>query len=136
MINFRSRSINSTLRLLIGAALLIAIYRNLDFSELFQHINQIPHKTFLLTASLLFLSQAFSAAKWKMILEDLGVKSNYKSVFKSYFLGMLINCFGFGTLGGDAARTLTLKDNTSGQKRIVLASVILDRIHGLSLIHI
>ncbi len=55
------------------------------------------------------------------------------TAFRAYFIGMFVNCFGLGTVGGDVARGLIVSAGTN-RKAEALSSVVADRLHGLSVL--
>jgi uncharacterized membrane protein YbhN (UPF0104 family) len=76
------------------------------------------------------IGQLFSSLKWWTIARSGGITTSYPAALKAYFIGMFLNCFSFGMLGGDAARGILV---AQGQPRKTegLASVVADRVHGL-----
>ncbi|MBN8548457.1 MAG: flippase-like domain-containing protein, partial [Deltaproteobacteria bacterium] len=71
--------------------------------------------------------------KWWIIARSGGVDVPWSTAVRAYFIGMFVNCFGFGTVGGDFARGILLADGKK-VKTIALASVIADRAQGLAVL--
>jgi uncharacterized membrane protein YbhN (UPF0104 family) len=76
------------------------------------------------------LGQLLSSFKWWTIAYSGGIKTPYPAALKAYFIGMFLNCFSFGMLGGDAARGILVAQGQP-KKTEGIASVVADRIHGL-----
>lgn len=76
------------------------------------------------------LGQLLSSYKWWTIAYSGGIKTPYPAALKAYFIGMFLNCFSFGMLGGDAARGILVAQGQP-KKTEGIASVVADRIHGL-----
>lgn len=76
------------------------------------------------------IGQLISSVKWWTIARSGGITTPYPSALKAYFIGMFLNCFSFGMLGGDAARGILVAQGQP-KKTEGLASVVADRIHGL-----
>lgn len=74
--------------------------------------------------------QLISSFKWWTIARSGGITTPYPAALKAYFIGMFLNCFSFGMLGGDAARGILVAQGQP-KKTEGLASVVADRIHGL-----
>jgi uncharacterized membrane protein YbhN (UPF0104 family) len=74
--------------------------------------------------------QLISSVKWWTIARSGGITTPYPAALKAYFIGMFLNCFSFGMLGGDAARGILVAQGQP-KKTEGLASVVADRIHGL-----
>lgn len=79
------------------------------------------------------LGQCLSTIKWWLILRAGGLSVSVSTTFRAYFIGMFVNCFGFGTVGGDVARGLIVSAGTA-HKAEALSSVLADRLHGLSVL--
>lgn len=76
------------------------------------------------------IGQLISSVKWWTIARSGGITTAYPSALKAYFIGMFLNCFSFGMLGGDAARGILVAQGQP-KKTEGLASVVADRVHGL-----
>lgn len=73
--------------------------------------------------------QLLSAAKWAIVAGALGFRRRYRDYARFYFIGMFVNLFGPGTVGGDVGRSLLLADG--GRRALAFASVVFDRASGL-----
>ena len=120
-------------RVLISVGMLIVALRLVDMTELKHSILSIPLPTLVLVVVIFFLGQMVSSYKWWFIARSGGIDVPWILAFKAYFLGMFVNCFGLGTVGGDFARALMLGSGLK-QKTTSLASVFADRVHGLTIL--
>ena len=113
---------------LLGLAL-----RLIDMAELKQSILSIPLSNLAVVVSIFFFGQLLSSYKWWLLARYGGLEAPWLLAIRAYFLGMFVNCFGLGTVGGDLARALVLGSG-SKQKATALASVFADRLHGLTVL--
>ena len=112
--------------------MLIVVLRLVDMTELKHSILSIPLPTLVLVVVVYFFGQLLSSYKWWLLARSGGIDVPWLLAFKAYFLGMFVNCFGLGTVGGDFARALVL--GGLKQKTTSLASVFADRVHGLTIL--
>lgn len=120
------------IKILISALLLlIAVYTAATSGPLFETLANTP-VWILVTAILIYTAgQGLSCIKWWLLLRSSGVSVRFATATQAYFMGMFVNCFGLGVVGGDVARALLLGTN---QKTKALASVAADRVHGLTVL--
>ncbi len=109
------------------------VLRSTRTDQLFETLSQISVWGALLLTLVYVLGQCLSTVKWWIILRAGGLNVRIATAFRAYFIGMFVNCFGFGTVGGDVARGLIASAGT-GHKAEALASVLADRLHGLSVL--
>ena len=74
-----------------------------------------------------------SSVKWWTIARAGGITTPYSTALKVYFIGMFVNCFSFGMMGGDAVRGILVAQGQP-KKTEGIASVVADRIHGLTVL--
>jgi uncharacterized membrane protein YbhN (UPF0104 family) len=120
-------------KILVSSAALILILRLVDMAALKQSILNIPLPILGLTVVIFTFGQLLSSYKWWLLASCGGIAVPWSLALRAYFFGMFINCFGVGTVGGDVARALVLA-GASKQKTAALASVIADRVHGLTVL--
>jgi uncharacterized membrane protein YbhN (UPF0104 family) len=120
-------------RILISLGMLTMALRLVDMTELKQSIVSISLPTLVLVVIIFFFGQLLSSYKWWLLARSGGIDVPWLLAFKAYFLGMFVNCFGLGTVGGDFARALVLGSGPK-QKTTALASVFADRVHGLTIL--
>jgi len=121
------------LKLLLSGAMLWLVLRSTRTDQLFETLSKVS----IMSAALLTLGyvmgQCLSTLKWWVILKTGGLKVSVARTFRAYFIGMFVNCFGFGTIGGDVSRALIVSAGTQN-KAEALSSVLADRLHGLSVL--
>lgn len=117
------------IKLTISTVMLLVVFYYVDLATLKQTLLSIPLPVVINVILLYMLGQMVSAYKWWLIASTT-IQSPFKAALKAYFIGMYVNCFGLGTVGGDVARGLILAGGR-GVKTESLASVISDRAHGL-----
>lgn len=93
----------------------------------------MPLWVIFLTIAGYLLGQIISAFKWWVIARAGGLDSSLPNALKAYFIGMFVNCFGFGIVGGDLARGMLLTEG-KGHKTPAVISVVADRAHGLAVL--
>lgn len=129
----KHRKLKALLRLAVSAALVLIIYSAVDFSVLLATLSSISLWSALGFIALYTLGQVLSAVKWRVLIREIGLVRSYPDVLRAYFLGMFVNAFGLGTVGGDVARSLALKP-PGGLRAASLATVVADRLHGLAVL--
>ncbi|MBX7143022.1 MAG: flippase-like domain-containing protein [Oligoflexia bacterium] len=121
------------IKLILSVVMLALVLRLVELKNLHDVIFRIPASTAVAVLIGYILGQVLSALKWWTICRKAGIESNFLTALKAYFIGMFVNCFGFGTVGGDVARALLLNDRKSA-RATSLASVVADRAHGLAVL--
>ncbi len=104
-----------------------------EFSSLIQTLKSIPVWTAFVVVLGYLMGQALSAIKWNVLANSGGVSASAATALKAYFIGMYVNCFGLGILGGDFTRAMLLAGGRP-LKTESLTSVVADRAHGLAVL--
>lgn len=104
-----------------------------NLKDLEKTLFAIPPATVVFVVLVYTAGQILSSVKWWMIARSAGIDTSWPMTLKAYFIGMFVNCFGFGTVGGDVARGLLLSDGKK-TKTLALATVIADRAQGLAVL--
>lgn len=133
MLALSTMKLKGLIKLGISIVMLALILRSTNFQKLSHNFQNIPVSYGLLIIATYVVGQILSAFKWWNIARASGVHSSFLTTIKAYFIGMFVNCFGFGTVGGDLARGILI---TEGKpiKTTAVATVIADRAHGLATI--
>lgn len=113
--------------------MLYMVLRFTDFPKLQETILKISPLAAAAVVMGYVVGQILSSFKWWTIARAGGIQVPYTSALKAYFVGMFVNCFGLGTLGGDLARGILLAEGKPVKTRAV-ASVVADRAHGLAVL--
>ena len=122
-----------TLKLLITATLVTVIAQSVDLKASFQSLLQIPAGSILLVVMGYLLGQVISAIKWRMLAQAGGITTSTMESLKAYFIGMFMNCFGLGMVGGDVIRGMLISGK-DGSRTLGVTSVVADRAHGLAVL--
>jgi uncharacterized membrane protein YbhN (UPF0104 family) len=121
------------IKIFISLAMLILALRLVDINELKQSLLSIPLPTLGVVVVIFFFGQLLSSYKWWLLARSGSIEVPWLLAVRAYFLGMAVNCFGLGTVGGDLARALVL-GSKSKQNPTALASVFADRVHGITVL--
>ena len=121
------------IKLAISVVMLTLIIRLTDFDKLSATVRSLSLSSVIIVVLVFSLGQILSAFKWFNILKAAGISVSFAQVLRSYFIGMFVNCFGFGTVGGDVTRALMVA-GSEHSKVTALSSVIADRAHGLAVL--
>ena len=124
---------SSAARIVFTILLLVLIYSKIDFLDLVDRLSSVSVFDFIVCCLLYLVGQILSAYKWRQLLTEVKVFPSNFEIVRAYLLGMFINSFGLGTVGGDVARVFSLKCET-GKRTGVFASVVADRLHGLTVL--
>ena len=126
----KKKSLGSFVR--IGVSLVLAglVYYTVDRRGVLNALGSVSWRGATTLIILYIMGQVLSAMKWRIFVEQVGIRRSPFGILRAYFLGMFVNVFGFGTVGGDVARALTIIP-AKGQRAGALATVIADRVHGL-----
>jgi glycosyltransferase 2 family protein len=121
------------IKIFISLGMLALAVRLVDLNELKHSLLSIPLPTLAMVVVIFFFGQLLSSYKWWLLARSGRIEAPWLFAAKAYFLGMAVNCFGFGTVGGDLARALVL-GTKSKKKATALTSVFADRVHGLTVL--
>ena len=125
----------SLIKILLSAVMIGLVSYSVDFEKLRATFSSIGLGTVLLVVLGYTAGQLMSSVKWWTIARSGGIESSYPNALKAYFIGMFVNCFGLGMVGGDAARGILIAQGQP-KKAEGIASVVADRIHGLTVLSI
>ena len=120
-------------KLLVSGGLIGIILLTVDLNGIRRTLHEVSFLVVLGSALAYALSMFITAYKWRLLVKGAGIETTYGRVLRATFLGMYLNCFGFGTVGGDIARGLLVAPGTS-RKDTCLATVIADRVIGLAVL--
>ena len=120
----------SLIKLALSIVMVGIVLWSVNFEKLQATFLTLSPVTVVLVVIGYTLGQLLSSFKWWTIAYSGGIKTPYPAALKAYFIGMFLNCFSFGMLGGDAARGILVAQGQP-KKTEGIASVVADRIHGL-----
>lgn len=121
------------IKIFISLLMLTLALRLVHINELKQGLLSIPLPTLGMVVVIFFFGQLLSSYKWWLLARSGNIDTSWLLAVRAYFLGMAVNWFGLGTVGGDLARALVL-GSKSKQKATALASVFADRFHGITVL--
>lgn len=126
------------LKLLVSVVMLLVVLRLVDLGTLKNTISSISIWWAALVVVGYTMGQFLSSFKWWLIATSSDLKVPYSHALKAYFIGMYVNNFGFGMVGGDVARGVLIAHGVEHggkpARSIGLASVVADRAHGLAVL--
>lgn len=120
-------------RIIITALLIAVLLYVVDFKQLQQSLRSMSLLALCTAAVGYALTQMISAARWRVLARAAGIFVSYPRALRAFFIGMYVNAFCFGTVGGDLIRALLLTDGAR-DKDVCLASVVADRALGLGVL--
>ena len=120
----------SLIKLALSIIMVAIVFRSVDVDNLKATFLAMSPWAVLLVVVGYTTGQLLSSVKWWTIARSGGITTPYPAALKAYFIGMFLNCFSLGMLGGDAARGILVAQGQP-KKTEGLASVVADRIHGL-----
>jgi uncharacterized membrane protein YbhN (UPF0104 family) len=120
------------LRAAISAGVVAYILVDVDHHDLWSALSSVRARDLVLPFALYLAGQWLSAVKWWMLGSSVGLDRPLRDYVRFYFIGMFLNVFGLGTVGGDVVRGLYLGDGR--RPALALNSVIFDRVNGLAIL--
>ena len=113
--------------------MLALVFYSVDIGELRDHLQNVSVMTVLLLIVGYAFSQVLSALRWWVVTRGAGIESRFHIAVSASFVGMYVNVFGLGTLGGDLARAMLITTDRN-QRQTSLATVVADRAFGLAVL--
>lgn len=123
----------SLLKVALSALLIVVILRFVDLHEVGRTLRSASLPYVALVVGLYIAGQLMSACKWWLLARAGGVHATFLTALRAYYIGMYVNCFGLGMVGGDVARGFLLAGSKE-DRATALASVVADRVHGLAVL--
>lgn len=120
-------------RVLLGATLLVFLFRRLDKEELAQVFAGAATEWpwWLAALGFTFLGLLAGTWRWGNLLEAQGLRLPFSQVFSIFFIGQFFNAFMLGACGGDVARAYYVARCVRGQRAEAASTVLMDRVLGL-----
>ncbi len=132
---FRSKSLFTLTRILLGGALLAYLFFRMrqDFSGLHGVLRDGLQHWPLWFVSLLFtfLGLLAGALRWHVILRAAQLPLPWAKVFSIFFIGQFFNSFMLGACGGDLARAFYVAREWPGKRAEAATTALIDRAVGL-----
>ena len=117
----------------ISLILIGLVLWRLDLQSLYSVLSVLTWWHFSLFVLLLLLSQIISSLRWCLMARAGGISVQWKKGISSFFLGMYVNLFGLGTVGGDVVRG-TIIGQSEGKKTEGVTCAFADRILGMMIL--
>ena len=117
----------------ISMVMLALVLRYTNYDKLKATITSIPLWAVVTCMLGYTCGPLLNCLRWMVLAKAGKINTCYPKALRAYFIGMFVNSFGLGTIGGDLARGLLIAD---GQpvKTAAMASVVADRLHGLAVL--
>jgi uncharacterized protein (TIRG00374 family) len=119
------------LKITVSLGLILIILTQIDWSQAWQHFQQLSWPFVLLAILFYTLLQWLSCWRWQVVLKAQGYRVSMARLMRSYFVGMWLNIFLPGSLGGDMYRVYQVRQVTQDAEA-ALVSVFLERFTGLA----
>lgn len=117
----------------LALLMLLIVYRSVDSEALYREFTSLPPMLLVLVVLGYAASMVVSSCKWYLLATASGIETSLMRTLRASFLGMYVNCFGLGTVGGDITRGLLLTADRK-DKSLCFASVVADRCIGLAVL--
>ena len=116
----------------VSMGLLVLLLRSLDLAAFRTLFARLPLWFYLLSLLVVFGGQVVYAWRWRLLLAEAGVRVPFVLTVRQYFIGTFLNNFLPSTVGGDVGKVYFLGRDHG--YRVVMASVVLDRMLGLTML--
>lgn len=124
------KHLRGILQIVISAVLLVIVVRQISWAELRAAIAHMDLAWLGVAWALFLIGVVVRAARWQVLLDDLGLHRPLRELTLWYFVASFFNVLLPTGFGGDAVRVLGLGQDTR-QMGPVLNSVVVDRYLGL-----
>lgn len=121
------------IRIIVSAAMIFLVLSVVDLTTLLATLRQLSTSVLALMILGYLAGQLLSAYKWMVLTRAGGLELGFVQALRAYAIGMFMNSFGLGLVGGDVARGLLIAGG-SNRRTTAIASVIADRAHGLGVL--
>jgi len=130
----RNALLKAGLRAGLSLAVLAAVYSAVELQSVIKVLRDVDLLSALFLLLAYTIGQFLSVIKWRILLGHVDIHRSFYSTLRAYFFGMFVNTVGLGTVGGDVTRAVVLRPD-AGQRALSLGTVIVDRLHGLSVLY-
>lgn len=117
-------------KIAVSCLLLAVLLWQVDLQVLVERLRGLSPGFIVFAWGYYAVCQLLSSYRWQMFLSAKGIPVPVPTLFSYYMIGMFLNNFLPGAVGGDAAKTYYLYRRT-GQGHYALGSVFLERFAGL-----
>ncbi len=118
------------LRLAIGLTMFVVLFLFIGWQNTWSILQRFRFAYLPLILGIAFLMIAISCFKWRIFLNDRGIKVGIWKLISLYVIGYFFNSFLPGSIGGDLARSFILGKNIKSQVES-FSSIFMERFTGL-----
>jgi uncharacterized protein (TIRG00374 family) len=118
------------LRAFFSLAVLLALFTHISVNDVIGNLRRVSPAFILFAWCLYALCQLISAYRWQLLLRAKEVHVGLCQLFSFYMIGMFVNNFLPGSIGGDLVKSYHLFRRTR-EPEIAAVSVFLERFTGL-----
>lgn len=121
------------LKITITLAALFFVFRKIDFPQFLESIASINIWYYLLALLTFHVSKIISSFRLNQFYESTGLKLDWKTNLKLYYVGMFYNLFLPGAISGDAYKVYLLKQaGVEAKTKKLVSATFLDRVSGMA----
>ncbi len=118
------------IRLIVSVLVLAALFTQVSIQDVVDNLRRVPLAFVLFAWFYYALCQWISAYRWQLLLRAKDVRVSLSELFSFYMIGMFVNNFMPGSIGGDIVKSYYLFKRTR-KLEITVVSVFLERFTGL-----
>jgi uncharacterized protein (TIRG00374 family) len=118
------------IRLVLSLGILAALFTQISPARLLENLRAVSPAFVLFAWCYYALCQWISSYRWQLLLSAKGVHVSLSQLFAYYMIGMFVNNFMPGSVGGDVVKSYRLFRRTK-EMEIAVVSVFLERFTGL-----
>jgi uncharacterized protein (TIRG00374 family) len=128
------RTLLNAAKLALAAALLAYLLNQAREHDAFSQLVEQPKRWPLLVAALActFLAVTLSFVRWHLLIGAVGISVRLLDTLRLGALGYVLNFVSLGSLGGDLFKAIFLAHGQPGRRTEAVATVLADRILGLT----
>lgn len=119
------------LKVAVSAVLVWLILRRFSYAELRAHIVATDALALLVPFAIIVSSNLLGAVQWSWILRSRGLGIGFGRLLRAYWIGLFLNNFLLGSVGGDVYKVYSL-GREAGQLGRVAGATIVDRMVALA----
>jgi uncharacterized protein (TIRG00374 family) len=119
-----------TVRILFSVAVLAALFTQVSLQDVASNLRRVSVPFVIFAWCYYALCQWISAYRWQLLLRARDVNVSIWELFSYYMIGMFVNNFMPGSIGGDVVKSYYLYKRTR-KLEITVVSVFLERFTGL-----
>ncbi len=128
-----ARVLRLVLKISITLAALFFVFRKIDFSQFLETIATINIWYYLAALLTFHVSKIISSFRLNHFYESTGLKLDWKTNLKLYYVGMFYNLFLPGAVSGDAYKVYILKQaGVEAKTKKLVSATFLDRVSGMA----